>query len=200
MRTTLLRGAALALLALAASGTAEAQTRPGGRGLGDLGSRKEPIKIDADKLEVFDREGRAVFSGNVVAVQGDSTMKCTAMNVFYEGGRAASMAGGVTGSTAAPAAPGAMPGNDSIKRIECRGPVTITSKTQVATGDRAEFDRTRNRVLLSGNAVLSDGPNVTRGERVAYDLNTGIASVEGGRVRASITPGRKDGAAQPRPR
>ena len=38
----------------------------------------------------------------------------------------------------------------------------------------------------------SDGPNVTRGERVVYDLNTGVANVEtkpGGRVRALFVPG-----------
>ena len=47
-------------------------------------------------------------------------------------------------------------------------------------------------MLLSGNAVLSDGPNLTRGERIVYDLKTGIATVEtapGGRVRAMFTPG-----------
>ena len=78
--------------------------------------------------------------------------------------------------------------------------MTIVSKTQVATGDNAEFDRTRNRVLLVGNAALSDGPNVTRGERVAYDLNTGIANVEGGgqggRVRALIVPGSQNNTSQ----
>jgi lipopolysaccharide export system protein LptA len=39
---------------------------------------------------------------------------------------------------------------------------------------------------------LSDGPNVTRGERVVYDINTGVANVEtkpGGRVRALFVPG-----------
>lgn len=151
---------------------------------------------------MFDREGRAVFSGNVVAVQGDSTMKCSAMNVFYEGGRMSAAAGIATGG--APAA-ASVPGGDAIKKIECRGPVTITSKTQVATGDRAEFDRTRNKVLLIGNAALSDGPNVTRGERVAYDLNSGVANVEGGgaggRVRALIVPGsQKEQPGSPRPR
>jgi lipopolysaccharide export system protein LptA len=207
MNASLARAAALAL-ALVAAGAAGAQTRSASRsGLGDLGSSKEPIKIDADRLDVFDKEGRAVFSGNVVAVQGDSTMNCSAMNVFYEGGRGAALAGGLAGgaggtaagataaaggggTAAAPAGPSSgVPSSEAIKQIECRGPVTITSKTQTATGDRAEFDRRRNKVFLIGNAALSDGPNVTRGERVSYDLNTGVANVEGGRVRALIVPG-----------
>ena len=39
---------------------------------GAVGGGKEPIKIDADRLDVFDRENKAVFAGNVVAVQGDT--------------------------------------------------------------------------------------------------------------------------------
>ena len=66
------------------------------------------------------------------------------------------------------------------------------SRTQTATGDNATFDRTANRILLTGNVALSDGPNVTLGERIVYDLNSGVANVEtkpGGRVRAMFVPG-----------
>ncbi len=154
-------------------------------GFGNFGSSKEPIKIDANKLDVFDKEGRAVFTGDVVAVQGESTMKCTIMTVFYEqrdqnGGQA----------VPAPAAQGT--DDSAIKKIDCKGPVTIVSRTQVATGENATFDRGSNKILLSGNATLSDGPNVTKGERVLYDINTGVANIEttpGGRVRALFVPG-----------
>lgn len=168
--------------------------KAGGRpsAFGELGSNREPIKIDADRLDVFDKEGRAVFAGNVVAVQGDSTMKCTLLTVSYEAGRAATGLGSAGGNPLTG-------GDTAIRKIDCKGPVTIVSKTQVATGDNAEFDRARNKVLLVGNAALSDGPNVTRGERVAYDLRTGIASIEGGRVRALIVPNNQTGA-QPKPR
>ena len=171
-------------------------TRSGGRpsAFGELGTNREPIKIDADRLDVFDKEGRAVFAGNVVAVQGESTMRCSLLTVYYEGGKAAAAVGSPGAS--APKREGGSPlssGDSAIRKIDCRGPVTIVSKTQVATGDNAEFDRARNKVLLVGNAALSDGPNVTRGERVAYDINTGVANVEGGasggRVRALIVPG-----------
>ena len=53
--------------------------------LGNLGGNsKEPIKIDADRLDVFDKEQRAVFQGNVVVVQGETTMRCSTLTVFYE--------------------------------------------------------------------------------------------------------------------
>jgi lipopolysaccharide export system protein LptA len=163
----------------------------GASGLGELGSNKQPINIDSDRLDVFDKEGRAVFFGNVVAVQGDSTMKCTSLNVFYEQTKGKDGAPARSGGLVAGAG-GGMSDNSSIKKIECRGPVTIVSKTQVATGDNADFDRVANKVFLIGNAALSDGQNVTRGERIVYDLNTGQANVEAkqnGRVRAMFVPG-----------
>jgi lipopolysaccharide export system protein LptA len=201
LRHVALAGAVL----LSVSGqTASAQV--GGKeravGFGNFGASKEPIKIDADKLDVFDKEGRAVFSGNVVAVQGDSTMNCTVMTVFYEQRNQ-----GQDGAQAA-AAPGPAGADDSaIKKIDCKGPVTIVSKTQVATGNNASFDRVGNKIYLTGNAALSDGPNVTRGERVIYDINTGVANIEtapGGRVKALFVPGSGPaeaaaGATKPKP-
>ncbi|MDB5590670.1 LptA/OstA family protein [Enterovirga sp.] len=186
IRTRAIALSAAAGLALAAA-SALAAPAPGGkaRGLGDMGSSRDPISIDADRLDVYDKEGRAVFAGNVVAVQGDTTMKCAAMDVFYDNTRSGAAAGG---ERTASAASGGLGSDSAIRKIDCRGPVVITTKTQTATGDRAEFDRVVNKVFLIGNAALSDGPNVTRGERVAYDLNTGVANVEGGRVRALIVP------------
>ncbi len=181
-------GCAVALIAAgsASAQTASKQQRPSA--LGTMGSNKEPIKIASDKLDVFDKESRAVFSGNVVAVQGDSTMKCTKLLVFYD------QAKGANGEKAPRGAPG---GNqEQIKKIECEGPVTIVNKTQTATGNHATFDRVANKVVLTGNVALSEGPNVTRGERVVYNLTTQIASIEnggsGGRVRALIVPGSQE--------
>jgi lipopolysaccharide export system protein LptA len=191
----------IALLAVVAAGSlfaapawAQGPAAPGkdrSSAFGTLGSNKEPIKIDADRLDVFDKESRAVFEGNVVAVQGDSTMKCTTLVVYYE-----SRNQNQGGAKAPPSAQGST--DSSIKKIDCKGPVTIVSKTQVATGNNATFDRVANKVFLTGNVALSDGPNVTRGERLVYDLNSGVANVEttpGGRVKALFVPGSNPEAA-----
>ncbi len=201
LRLALLSVAALALVHPAAGQTAA--PRPAAQGqpaagakdrpsaFGTMGSNREPIKIDADRLDVFDREGRAVFAGNVVAVQGDTTMRCNTLTILYEGR-------GNQGGARPAALPGQGSGDSAIRKIDCTGPVTIVSKTQVATGDNATFDRVANRVLLTGNATLTDGPNVTQGGRVIYDLNTGVANIEnpaaGGRVRALFVPGSTPGA------
>jgi lipopolysaccharide export system protein LptA len=129
------------------------------------GNAKEPIKIDADRLDVMDRENRAIFSGNVVAVQGESTIRCTVLTVVYE--RAAPGSG-----PKLPAAAGGQ-GNDAIKQIYCAGPVTVVSKEQVGTGDNAVFDRVANKIVMTGNVTLSQCQNVTTGDRLVYDLNSG---------------------------
>jgi lipopolysaccharide export system protein LptA len=200
----LLHAAVAALILLPLTATAQ-PGRERNSAFGTLGSNKEPIKIDADRLDVYDRDGRAVFEGNVVAVQGDTTMKCTALTVLYEARSRGAAQAGTPGPAVTPAASQGVPGaptDSAIKKIDCKGPVTIVSKTQTATGDNATFDRVANRVLLNGNVTLADGPNLTRGERLVYDLNTGVANVDttpGGRVRAMFTPGGGSDAATPAP-
>ncbi|MCO5091627.1 LptA/OstA family protein [Bosea sp. (in: a-proteobacteria)] len=174
--------------AFAQAGQGKARGAGTSSALGGLGGdSKEPIKIDADKLDVLDKENKAIFSGNVVAVQGETTVRCTVMTVLYEGRGAQGAA-----ATARPAAPAAAgQGNDSsIKRILCKGPVTVVSKTQAATSDNAEFDRANNLVIMTGNVALNDGPNITRGEKLVYNTVTGVANVEnkGGRVQGFFVP------------
>ncbi|MGO4405909.1 LptA/OstA family protein [Bosea sp. RAF48] len=178
-----------AALAQAAQGKARggnASSPLGGLG----GDSKEPIKIDADKLDVLDKENKAVFTGNVVAVQGETTVRCSVMTVLYEG-RAGGQ-GGAGAAKPAAATPAAPNSNDSsIKRILCKGPVTVVSKTQAATSDNAEFDRANNVVIMTGNVALNDGPNITRGEKLTYNTVTGVANVEtnkGGRVQGFFVP------------
>lgn len=169
---------------------AQAQTAAKGKpaspfgGIG--GNSKDPIKIDADRLDVFDKESRAVYSGNVVAVQTDTTVRCATMIIFYTG---RSQPGTKAAATPEPAAG---QGDSSIKRIECTGPVTVVSKTQTATGNHAVFNRENNTVVMTGNVALADGPNITRGEKLVYNTETGIANVEtkpGGRVQGFFVPG-----------
>ncbi|XYD07615.1 LptA/OstA family protein [Methylobacterium sp. NMS12] len=166
------------------------------------GGGKDPIKIDADRLDVFDRENKAIFAGNVVAVQGDSTIRCSTMTVTYKRGKDAPGKGakgdakGEAKDEGADAAP-RNPAENGIQKVDCAGPVTVVQKDQVATGDHAVFDQDAKRIVLTGNVVLSQCQNVTRGQRLVYDMNTGRANMDpvaGGRVSALFVPGEKSDA------
>jgi lipopolysaccharide export system protein LptA len=163
------------------------------------GNSKEPISIDAQKLVYFDKEQKAIYTGDVVVIQGDTKLTCAILTIFLSKDPAPAAADPSTAKPAAAAAdaPGApAAGSSQVKHMEAQGPVTVVSKTQVATGDRATYDKGDNKVWMFGHVTLSDGSNVTKGDKLTYDLTTGQALVEvdqtGQRVHGQFIPGQAD--------
>ena len=147
------------------------------------GNSRAPVSIDAGKLDYFDKEHKLVYSGGVVARQGDATLKAPELVIF--------MSNNEGGARAAAGNSGPMGADSQVRRMEASGPVVITSKDQVGTGDRGVYDRAENKVFIYGNPVLTEGAHVVRGDaqsRLVYDLASGRAQVTGGRVQSLITP------------
>lgn len=221
----------LAAFGLAASGLALATALGGAPALaqsrnvpnalqGFATNRDQPIRIDANNLEVMDQQKRAVFSGNVVVQQGDTTLRCKELVVYYDGKEAEAAAGGQAGAKAGGAqgtAQGGQPsagqglaaGNpmssSAIRRLEINGSVVVTTKEQTATGDQGIFENRSNMITLTGNpVVLTSGPNVIRGKKLTVDLTSGTSRFEGGRVESLIVPNSMKGmeapGAAPKPR
>ena len=146
-------------------------------------NRGQPVKIEASRLEVRDKDKIATFTGNVKVVQGDTTMHCKVLVVFYEkkdeAQGAQAQAGSKPGAPMPAAAPG--PGGSSqINRLEAKGNVVVTQKDQTATGDTGLFDMKSNTVTMTGNVLVSQGTNVLRGEKLVVDLTTGVSRVDSG--------------------
>lgn len=170
--------AVLAAFLLAGVAPAQAAGRSGGILPG--ATAKDPLNIDAGKLDFFDKEQKLVYSGSVIVTNGPSTLKASKITIFLENKGAAAAAGATS--------------NDRVKHIDADGPVTLVSKDQIGTGDRASYDKAENKVYLTGNVTLTQGENVVKGERLVYDVTTAIATVQGGgaqggRVRSTFTPG-----------
>lgn len=139
----------------------------------------EPVHIEANTLEIHDKESYALFSGNVVVRQGESTMRSRELKVFYEG----SLRESGKGVAAEKSAGQQTVRNDPaqrIRRIEALGGVIISNKDQKATGDAGVFDMRSNTATITGNVVLSQGPNVMRGNRLVVNLKTGLTKLEAG--------------------
>ena len=180
-------------------------------------NKNEPVKIESNKLEVRDKEKLAIFTGNVFVQQGDTTMRCPELRVFYEGdAKPAGTGSSKTGSaksvadanqpesaapapavdkTSAPAKSGKASTTETnvqqkIKKLEALGGVIVTSKDQKATGDRADFEMKANTVVMTGNVVVTQGQNVMRGDRLIVDLNSSRAHMEAG---TKGSPGRVQG-------
>ena len=159
---------------------------------------KQPISIDADKLVYSDKEQKAVYTGNVIAIQGDTKLTCTVMTILLA--KTDAPGAKTDAAASAPAAESANPapttGSSQVRHMDALGPVTVVSKTQVATGDTGAYDKEQNKVWLTGHVTLSDGGNVTKGDRLTYDLTTGQATVDNGktsgRVHGQFIPGSSD--------
>ena len=79
-------GLAVLLLALGLGLPARAQTSMQ-TNLDSLGiDGGQPVKIDADRFEVFDDRKQAIFSGNVILEQGPVRMQTQKLVVTYTGG------------------------------------------------------------------------------------------------------------------
>ena len=157
-------------------------------------NRGQPVQIEALRLEVRDKDKMATFSGNVKVVQGDTTMRCKKLVVFYEQDNKDGQHAQASAQTMKAASPG--PGGSSqISKLEASGGVTVNQKDQTATGERALFDMKSNTVTLLGNVLVTQGPNVMRGEKLVVDLATGVSRVEAGKglVRMRIEQGPQDG-------
>ena len=71
--------------------------------------------------------------------------------------------------------------------MEADGPVTMISKDQIGTGNHATYDKAENKVHLTGGVTLSQCANVTQGDKLVYDLQSGQAQVFGN-VGSVFTP------------
>ena len=81
-----------------------------------MGQGSGPIKIEADSLEVRDKDKAATFSGNVVVRRNDSTIRAAKMTVFYAGGNSA------------PGTAGMPTAEQQVKRIEMAGNVVVRAE------------------------------------------------------------------------
>src|SRR5262249_41001340 len=140
-------------------------------------NQDQPIQIDAATLEVRDKEKMATFAGDVQVVQGDTTIKCQKLVVFYgpEPGAAANASQAKRQQQQSPQPQaqhpqaqqpqpqqqqqaqqpqqphqaGAMPTRQQdIRRIEARGGVTVISKDQTASGDLGVYDLKTKTITL----------------------------------------------------
>jgi lipopolysaccharide export system protein LptA len=199
----LVRTAAFSMLCSVAGHAAAAQTTHGSPSAfsGFSQNKKEPIKIESLSLEVRDKEKIATFIDNVRLVQGDLTLECKRLIVFYDdeitpGGASAKK--GKSGPE-----PGSGGGNQQVRRLEARGGVVVTQKDQTATGDNGVYDMKTNSIVLTGNVVMAQGQNVVKGDKLYVDMTTGISRVESGSagqstpVRALFNPGSTRESAKP---
>lgn len=156
-----------------ALGVAQAQTFGGA--FDGMRDSDQPIQIEADRLEVTDDQGIAVFRGNVAVVQGTTVMKTASLRVYY------------SRDSQGRVGPG---GN--VRRIEASGGVAVRSEDQHATAESAVVDMQTEIATLNGNVAVSQGKNIITGCVVTVNMRTNNIDVKpcgdrgSGRVKVLI--------------
>jgi lipopolysaccharide export system protein LptA len=140
------------------------------KGFGFTASRA-PIDITSDTVEADQKTNKVTFKGNVIAKQEDTTLYANILTILYD------------------------PNTKKLKEIIAIGNVKVVQLDRRATGQKATFDQDKNKVVLDGEAVVREGTNVIRGERITFYVDEERSVVEGGkgsRVSTSITPPPKE--------
>lgn len=141
--------------------------------------KAEPINIDADNAKVLEKEGKSIYSGNVVLIQGTAKVTADKITVLSKDGK--------------------------LSKIIAEGnPVTYHQANQPKAADlkgeakRVEYYAFEKRIVLLNNAKLTQGKNIFSGNRIEYNAASEVVTASQSktgdeRVRVTIQPEKKSG-------
>ena len=159
--------AALGLATIASLASANAQ----------LSSDGGPIRVNADKSEVLERDRQVLLIDNVDITQGEARLRADHVTLNYAGN--------------ANATGGGMSGFGDIETMVARGRVFYVTPDLKATGDKGVYDARADTITLDGNVILIRGEDVAKGEQLVMNLTEGRTVLNGGKsnqVQMVITP------------
>jgi LPS export ABC transporter protein LptC/lipopolysaccharide transport protein LptA len=155
-----------------------------GQGVGGFGrDARQPIEVNADRLDVNDASKIARFTGSVTATQGDSTLKSPELTVTYEGKAASEQLS-------------AQPKSDEAasrlsRLVASKGAVITAAGDRRVTSEQVDFDAKADTALFTGSVVVNQGRNVLNGRRMFVDRKAGKSRLdapgEGGQAPGRIT-------------
>ncbi|MFW5654806.1 MAG: LptA/OstA family protein [Roseicyclus sp.] len=126
----------------------------------------QPVEVTSDSLTIDQTTGEALFSGNVVVVQGDLRMSAPEVRVFYS----------------------ELDGRRSVDEVLATGGVLMTRGADAAEGEEALYNVDTTLLTMTGEVLVTQGPTVVAGDRMVVNMQTGDGSVDG-RVRTVFDTG-----------
>ena len=123
-----------------------------------------PVEVTADQLQVNQTDGTAVFTGNVVVIQGQMRLTAPLVKVDYAQDRKA------------------------IARLDASGGVTLVNGGEAAESETAIYTIDSGEVVMTGNVLVTQGSSALSGNQLTVDLNTGTGMMQG-RVQTVFVPG-----------
>lgn len=121
-----------------------------------------PVEVTADKLDVNQADGSAVFDGNVIVGQGEMRMTSSRLRVEYGTGQ-------------------------EIEKLIASGGVTFVNGAEAAESRDAVYSVKSGIIVMTGAVILTQGASALAGERLSVDMKAGTG-VMTGRVRTILQP------------
>jgi lipopolysaccharide export system protein LptA len=118
-----------------------------------------PIDFGADHIELQDKSGRGILSGNVKVRQAEMTLDSARMIVTYTGQ--------------------VVDGSQQVSRLDAAGNVVVTRPDQSARGQYAIYDLNKRVITMLGGVTLVQSANRVNGARLTINMDTGRAVVDG---------------------
>ena len=136
-----------------------------------IGAGRGPIDIRADTVTFDENQRRATYRGDVDARQGDARILSDRLDIVFEAGEADGEMG-------------------EVRQISATGDVFYITPRERARGDRAVYTLEDDRIVMTGDVVVTQGDNVITGRKLTIEVETGRSTIDGqeGRVRTVITP------------
>lgn len=125
----------------------------------------QPVEAVSDTLTIDQTNGRALFSGNVIIIQGDLRIAAQDVEVIYTD----------------------QDGERSVDEVIATGGVLITRGEDAAEGTDAVYAVAAALLTMTGDVLVTQGTTTIAGDRMVVDMTTGDGIVEG-RVRTVLTP------------
>lgn len=114
-----------------------------------------PVEVTSETLTVDQATGAAVFTGNVVVLQGELRLGAAEVEVRYD------------------------EATEEVARLLASGGVTLATPSEAAEAQAADYDLGARRLTLTGEVLLTQGSTAIAGDRLEVDLETGTARMEG---------------------
>ncbi|WP_223228091.1 lipopolysaccharide transport periplasmic protein LptA [Lutimaribacter pacificus] len=122
-----------------------------------------PVEVTSQELSVDQETGIAIFTGDVVIVQGEMRLAAPRVMVVYSEDQR------------------------RIQRLEATGGATLVSGEDAAEAERADYDIDTGLVVMTNDVLVTRGLNVMTSDYMTVDLTTGSAQMHG-RVKTILQP------------
>ncbi|GEM_PF-2223508 len=134
-------------LCIAAVGQETGGKKKSGSGLpAQIAESDQPVQIEADKLVVFQKESRIIFTGKVVLKRAPTTIRCRKLTALYR------------------------KKDWEVRKAVCEGNVRVVHRNTFAKCKKATFDNVKGVIIMEGSPVIYQGNQIFRGDLLKYFL------------------------------